>query len=84
MTLTTQIRLTVQGRRTAAYLKLLEGQTSGGAQVQILQQALPRRSDHALIVRLTQAGWLEARQGGPRGGRRWYTTPAGSAALEGS
>ena len=80
MTLTTQIRLTVQGRRTAAYLKLLEGMEAGGAQVQKRHGF----SDHALMVRLIEAGWLEARQGGPRGGRRWYTTPAGSAVLEGS
>lgn len=79
MTLTTQIRLTVRGRRTAAYLKLLDGLEPAGANVARRQKGY---SDYDVICRLVDAGWLECRQGaGPRGGARWYTTPAGAAAL---
>lgn len=38
-------------------------------------------SDYDVIRQLAQAGLLEPRSSGPRGGTRWHTTPAGATAL---
>ena len=73
------IHLHFHGRPTAAHQKLLDGLESAGANVARRQRGY---SDYDVICRLVDAGWLECRQGaGPRGGPRWYTTPAGAAAL---
>ena len=74
------IHLHFHGRRTAAHQKLLDGLEPAGANIVQRQKGF---SDFNIIQRLIEAGWMECRQGGgPRGGRRWYTTPAGAAALD--
>ena len=72
------INLIYQGRTTAAHQKLLDGQTAEGARVIRRAKGF---SDHGVIVALVREGWLEARATGPRGGTRWFTTPAGAAAV---
>ena len=72
------INLIFQGRTTAAYQKLLDGQTPDGARV---IRRTKNFNDHNVINGLVRAGWLEARATGPRGGTRWFTTPAGAAAV---
>ena len=72
------INLIFQGRTTAAHQKLLDGQTAEGARVIRRAKGF---SDHGVIVALVREGWLEARATGPRGGTRWFTTPAGAAAV---
>ena len=69
--------LVYQGRTTAAYQKLLDGQTPDGARVVRRAKGF---SDHDVINGLVRAGWLEPRASGPRGGTRWFTTAAGAAA----
>ena len=73
------INLTYQGRRTAAHQKLLDGQTAAGAGVVRRAKGF---SDHGVINALVREGWLEPRASGPRGGVRWFTTPAGAAAVQ--
>ena len=72
------INLTYQGRTTAAHQKLLDGLTADGAGV---VQRAKGFSDHGVINGLVRAGWMEPRASGPRGGTRYYTTPAGAAAV---
>ena len=72
------VNLIYQGRTTAAHQKLLDGQTAEGARVVRRAKGF---SDHGVINALVRAGWLEARASGPRGGTRWFTTPAGAAAV---
>jgi hypothetical protein len=72
------INLIYQGRRTAAYQKLLDGQTAEGARV---VQRAKGFSDYGVIAGLLREGWLEPRAGGPRGGTRYFTTAAGAAAV---
>lgn len=72
------INLIFHGRTTAAHQKLIDGQTAEGARVCRRAKGF---SDHNVINALVRAGWLEARASGPRGGTRWFTTPAGAAAV---
>ena len=72
------VNLIYQGRTTVAHQKLLDGQTAEGARVVRRAKGF---SDHGVINALVRAGWLEARASGPRGGTRWFTTPAGAAAV---
>ena len=72
------INLTYQGRTTAAHQKLIDGQTAEGARVVRRAKGF---SDHNVINGLVRAGLLEPRATGPRGGTRWFTTPAGAAAV---
>jgi hypothetical protein len=72
------INLIYQGRTTAAHQKLLDGQTPDGAGVIRRAKGF---SDYDVINGLVRAGWLQARASGPRGGTRWFTTPAGAAAV---
>ena len=72
------INLIYQGRTTVAHQKLLDGQTPEGAQVCRRAKGF---SDHNVITGLVRAAWLEPRAAGPRGGTRWFTTPAGAAAV---
>jgi hypothetical protein len=72
------INLIFHGRTTAAHQKLIDGQTAEGARVVRRAKGF---SDHGVINGLVRAGWLEARASGPRGGVRWFTTPAGAAAV---
>ena len=72
------INLIFQGRTTAAYQKLLDGQTPDGARV---IRRTKNFNDHNVINALVRAGWLEPRATGPRGGTRWFTTAAGAAAV---
>ena len=72
------INLIFQGRTTAAHQKLLDGQTAEGARVIRRAKGF---SDHGVINALVREGWLEARASGPRGGTRYFTTPAGVAAV---
>ena len=70
--------LIFRGRTTAAHQKLLNGQTAEGARVCRRAKGF---SDYDVVNALVRAGWLEARASGPRGGTRWFTTPAGVAAV---
>jgi hypothetical protein len=72
------VNLIYQGRTTAAHQKLLDGQTADGARVIRRAKGF---SDHGVISALVRTGWLQARASGPRGGTRWFTTPAGAAAV---
>ena len=72
------VNLIYPGRATAAYQKLLDGQTAEGARVCRRAKGF---SDHGVINALVREGWLEARATGPRGGTRWFTTAAGAAAV---
>lgn len=66
------------GRKTKAYLKLIEGQNTDGASIVRRKGGY---SDHDVIESLLRCGWLEAKPTGPRGGLRYYTTQAGLQAL---
>ena len=72
------VNLIFHGRTTAAHQKLLDGQTAEGARVVRRAKGF---SDHGVINALVREGWLEARASGPRGGTRYFTTPAGAAAV---
>ena len=72
------INLIFHGRTTAAHQKLLDGQTAEGARVVRRAKGF---SDYDVVSGLVRAGWLEPRATGPRGGVRWFTTPAGAAAV---
>ena len=72
------VNLIFHGRTTAAHQKLLDGQTAEGARVIRRAKGF---SDHGVINALVREGWLEARASGPRGGTRYFTTPAGAAAV---
>ena len=72
------VNLIFHGRTTVAHQKLLDGQTSDGARVVRRAKGF---SDPGVIHALVREGWLEARASGPRGGTRWFTTPAGAAAV---
>ena len=65
-------------RKTKAYFKLVEGQTTDGATIVRRKGGY---SDHDVIESLLRCGWLEAKPTGPRKGLRYYTTPAGLQAL---
>jgi hypothetical protein len=73
------INLTVGKRTTTAHDKLVAGLTSDGAQVVRRKKGY---SDYDVIRTLVRAGWLEERRTGPRGGVRYFTTPAGRVALD--
>ena len=73
------INLIFHGRTTAAHQKLIDGQTAEGARVVRRAKGF---SDYDVINALVREGWLEARATGPRGGTRWFTTPAGAAAVQ--
>ena len=73
------VNLIFQHRTTAAHQKLLDGQTPDAARGIRRAKGF---SDHGVINALVREGWLEARASGPRGGTRWFTTPAGAAAVQ--
>ena len=73
------IKLIYRGRATAAHQKLIDGQTPDGARVVRRAKGF---SDYDVVNGLVRAGWLEARASGPRGGTRYFTTPAGAAAVQ--
>ena len=72
------MQLNISGRLTHAAYKLIDGSLADGAAVQRRRGGW---SDINIIKTLVTTGWLEARATGPRGGVRYFTTPAGEAAL---
>lgn len=72
------INLIFRGQTTVAHGILTRGLTPEGATV----THGGGHSDFAAIRSLINAGWLETRPTGPRGGVRYYATHAGAAALD--
>jgi hypothetical protein len=75
------INLIFQNKKTAAYVKLIEGQHPDGATIQRRGRGY---SDFDVIENLIRVGWIEKRAAGPRGGARYFTTTAGLEALKGA
>jgi hypothetical protein len=66
-------------KKTSAYFKLIDGMQDGGTTV---TRRAKGYSDHNVIQILVGKKFLEGKQCGPRGGTRYFTTPAGKEAIE--
>ena len=73
------MQLKIKNRFTHAHDLLVTGLEADGASV---TRRAKGYSDFDVIRNLVRLGWLEPRNAGPRGGVRYFTTPAGKAQLE--
>lgn len=73
------MKLYIGSRKTKAYQILERGCTDEGATV---TRRAKGWTDFDVIKNLMNAGWLEPRAAGVRGGTRYFTTPAGRAQMK--
>ena len=73
-----KMKLTINGRKTNAFYKLIECQNPEGATV---TRRLKGYCDIDVLRNLVSVGYIEAKQTGPRGGTRYFITEGGKRAL---